>query len=199
MRILAFSDLHLAAGRARALVEASAEADLVIGAGDFCNARRGLDRAMKMLAGIKAPMVAVAGNAESAGELRAAALPGMMVLHGEGVELGGLALFGLGGGVPPTPFGAWSWDLTEREAERLLARAEKVDILITHSPPLGVVDTTWSGQSVGSVAVRAAIERLAPGLALCGHVHECWGREGRVGRARVVNLGPTANWFEVTT
>ena len=197
MKILAFSDLHMARARAAALVEASLEAELVIAAGDFCNARQGLAEAMAMLEGLAIPMVAVPGNAESAEELRAAALPGMTVLHGSGTQVGGLHLFGLGYGVPVTPFGDWSCDLTEEEAERMLAACDAADILVLHSPPRGVADVTSGGQSVGSTAIRHAIERLQPRLALCGHIHDSWGREGRIGATRVVNLGPTANWFEV--
>ena len=77
MKILAFSDLHLARARAAEIVAASAGADLVIGAGDFCNMRQGLHEAMALLEGMQAPMVAVPGNAESADELRAAAGPGV--------------------------------------------------------------------------------------------------------------------------
>ena len=197
MRILAFSDLHRARARAAALVEASAEADLVIGAGDFCTMREGLDEAMAMLAGIKAPLLAVPGNAESAEELRAAALPNMTVLHGAGVEVDGLSVFGLGGGVPPTPFGAWSYDLTEAEAEAALAGCDAADVMILHAPPKGVVDRTSGGLSVGSEAIRAAIQRVQPRLALCGHIHDCWGESGEIGATRVVNLGPAPNWFEV--
>ncbi|PRX35449.1 Predicted phosphoesterase [Meinhardsimonia xiamenensis] len=197
MRILAFSDLHLSRTRAEALVEASRGVDLVIGAGDFCNARAGLDQAMAMLSGLAAPLLAVPGNAESAEELRAAA-PEATVLHGEGAVIGGVRFFGLGGGVPVTPFGAWSFDLTEAAAEELLAACEAADVLVTHSPPKGVADATSAGLSVGSTAIRAAIERLQPALALCGHVHEAWRQEGRIGRTRVVNLGPFAHVFEVS-
>ena len=49
MKILAFSDLHHSTSRAAALVQASHDADLVIGAGDFCNMRQGLDDAMALL------------------------------------------------------------------------------------------------------------------------------------------------------
>ena len=195
MKILAFSDLHLSRSRAADLVTASAEADLVIGAGDFCNVRQGLDQAMALLSGISAPMVVVPGNAESAAELRAAALPGTTVLHGEGCDIEGLRIYGLGYGVPVTPFGSWSCDLSEAEAARLLAPCDSADILITHSPPKGVADRTSDGVSVGSTAIRAAIERVQPDLALCGHVHDCWGQEGMIGRTRVVNLGPAVNWF----
>ncbi|BBU58330.1 serine/threonine protein phosphatase [Mameliella alba] len=197
MRVLAFSDLHLSRRHARALVEASGEADLVIGAGDFCHVREGLDEAMSLLEGVPAPMVVVPGNSETAEELRAAALSGTTVLHGEGVKVEGLRLFGLGGGIPVTPFGDWSFDLTENQAAEMLDRCTGADLLITHSPPKGIADVTSRGVSVGSTAIRDAIARLQPALAVCGHVHDCWGQEGRIGDSRVVNLGPGPNWFNL--
>lgn len=197
MKILAFSDLHLARARAEALVAASEEADLVIGAGDFCNMRQGLAEAMDLLSGIGAAMVIVPGNAESAEELAAACPEGATLLHGSGCEIGGLRLFGLGYGIPPTPFGAWSCDMGEADAEAMLARCEAADILVTHSPPRGVGDVTSGGLSVGSTAIAAAIERLQPRLAVCGHIHDSWGARGRIGATEVVNLGPTPNWFNV--
>ncbi len=199
MKVMAFSDLHHSRSRAEALVAASAGADLVIGAGDFCNMRQSLPEAMNLLAGITAPMVIVPGNAESADELQEAAHQGMTVLHGNGIELAGLQIFGLGYGVPVTPFGAWSCDLTEQQAGGMLADCAAADILVVHSPPKGLADVTSSGLSIGSTAVRAAIERIQPDLALCGHVHESWGQSGRIGRTRVVNLGPRPNWFEIGT
>lgn len=197
MRILAFSDLHHSRRRAELLVEASQEADLVIGAGDFCNMREGLPEAMNLLSNIEAPMVVVPGNAESAQELENAAHEGTTVLHGSGVEIEGLRLFGFGYGVPVTPFGAWSCDLTETIAADLLARCETADILILHSPPKGVADRTSGGISVGSTAIFDAIERVQPRLAVCGHIHDSWGQNGQIGQTKVVNLGPTPNWFEI--
>lgn len=196
MKILAFSDLHLARARAADLVAASAGADLVIGAGDFCNMRQGLDEAMSLLSGVNAPFVTVPGNAESAEELRAAALPGMTVLHGSGAVVDGLRLFGLGYAVPETPFGGWSCDLSEAQAETMLAACDGADILVVHSPPKGVADMTSQGQSVGSVAIHAAIERIQPQYAFCGHIHDSWGKTGEIGRTTVVNLGPRVHWFE---
>ena len=63
--------------------------------------------------------------------------------------------------------------------------------------PKGIADETSTGLSVGSTAIREAIVRLQPKLALCGHIHDSWGREGTIGRSRIVNLGPTVHWFEV--
>ncbi len=199
MRILAFSDLHMARNRAAEIASASAEADLVIGAGDYCNMRQGLDEAMAMLSEISAPLVLIPGNAESAGELTDAAPEGVHVLHGSGMTVDGLRLFGLGYGVPVTPFGEWSCDLSESEAAELLERCDAADILITHSPPKGYGDTTSMGDAVGSVAVRDAIERLQPQYSLHGHIHDSWGFRGTIGRTQIANLGPKVNWFEVIT
>lgn len=197
MRILAFSDLHMSKAEADRLVTASKEADLVIGAGDFCNMRNGLRTALKMLRDIKAPFVTVPGNNESADELRDAALPGMEVLHGQELVFDDLTIFGLGYGIPATPFGAWSCDLSEVEATELLRRCDHADILVTHSPPKGVADRTSDGKSVGSTALHHAIERLQPRLAVFGHVHDSWGISGKIGQTHVQNLGPVPNWFEI--
>jgi uncharacterized protein len=197
VKILAFSDLHHSTRQAREIVAAAGEADLVIGAGDFCNMRQDLSGAMDLLAGISAPMVLVPGNAESHRELVVVAPEGAHVLHGIGVEIAGVRLFGLGYGVPVTPFGAWSCDLSETQAAQMLGGCDGADILVTHSPPKGVVDRTSAGQSVGSQAILAAIERIEPELALCGHIHDSWGQSGNVGRTKVVNLGPFANWFDM--
>lgn len=198
MKIMSFSDLHLSAPHAAALVAASAEADLVIAAGDFCNARQGLDQAMQMLEGLKSPCFAVPGNAESAEELRAAALHGMVVLHGEAAEFQGLKIFGIGYGVPETPFGGWSCDLSEAEADEMLQGCAAADILISHSPPKGQGDQTSLGHSVGSRSIFKAVQRLQPKLVLYGHVHDDWGFRGRIGQSLTANLGPTPCFFEVS-
>ena len=115
-----------------------------------------------------------------------------------GCEVGGLRIFGLGYGIPPTPFGQWSCDMTEAAAEAALAKCETADILVLHSPPKGLADRTSAGQSVGSPAIHAAIERIQPRLAVCGHIHDSWGETGRIGQSEVVNLGPKGHIFEIT-
>lgn len=197
MKILAFSDLHMSHARAQEIAAASRVADLVIGAGDFANMRKGVAEAMGLLAGIETHLVLVPGNNESLEELQMAAPEGANVLHGDTIRLDGVTLFGIGGGIPVTPFGAWSWDLTEEEATDLFKNADGADVIVSHSPPKGVADRTSTGLSVGSTAVRAAAERVQPKLLLCGHIHDSWGKEGMIGQTRVKNLGPTVNWFEV--
>lgn len=198
MRILAFSDLHLDAAAADAIVAAGAGADLVLGAGDFAIRRAGLAPFMARLRPIAAKAILVPGNNESSEELRAAT--GAVVLHGQVLRRGGLTIAGIGAAIPPLPPGLpWrSYDLSEDQAGTLLNDIDACDILISHSPPHGCADAHGQLGALGSHAIRAAAERLQPRLLLCGHIHDSWGQQGRIGQTRVVNLGPRPNWFEVS-
>jgi Icc-related predicted phosphoesterase len=195
MRMLAFSDLHRDLGRAAHLVEISADADVVVGAGDFASIHEGLAEAIDVLAAIEAPTLLVPGNNETEGALREAAVawPAASVLHGE-VE--GIPFFGLGAGVPITPWD-WSFDLSEDDAADLLAGCPRDAVLIVHSPPRGHVDRSGAGEHLGSTAILETIVKKRPPLAVCGHIHESWGDESELGPTRIVNLGPSGTWFEI--
>ena len=139
MRCLAFSDLHRDLRTARELVDRSAQADVVLGVGDFASVHSGLEETMDALSAVERPFVAVPGNNETDEALRAACGGWATVLHGESVELEGVTLLGLGAGIPTTPWD-WSFDLTEEEAEAKLASCPEGAVLLSHSPPKGHVD-----------------------------------------------------------
>jgi Icc-related predicted phosphoesterase len=198
VRILAFSDLHRDLGQAAKLVEMSADADVVIGAGDFASIHEGLEETIEALAGIEAPSVLVPGNNETADALReaAAAWPAATVLHGEGTAIDGVEFFGLGAGIPVTPW-EWSFDLDDEAAAEMLAPCPEGAVMVLHSPPRDHCDSAGDGSHFGSPALLAAIEEKRPRLAVCGHIHESWGCESEVGETPVRNLGPTGTWLEV--
>lgn len=197
MRILAFSDLHRDLGQAAELVAMAADADVVIGAGDFASIHEGLEDAIVALAAIETPTVLVPGNNETDEALREAAAgwPAATVLHGEGARIEGAEFYGLGAGVPVTPW-EWSFDLDEETAAGMLAACPEDAILVLHSPPQGHCDAGGGG-NFGSEALLRAIEEKRPRLAVCGHIHESWGCESRVGETPVHNLGPKGTWLEV--
>lgn len=197
MIVLAFSDLHRDRSQAKRLVELAGQADIVVGAGDFASMHIGLNRTIDVLREIKAPTVLVPGNGETDTALWRACggWRNVDVLHGQGKEIGGVEFFGLGAGVPPTPF-PWSFDLTEEEATEKLDDCPEGAVLVVHSPPKGYVDEAH-GRHLGSVSILNAIERKRPRLALCGHIHESWETEAEIGPTRVVNLGPKGAFFEL--
>jgi uncharacterized protein len=189
VRFLAFSDIHRDQRQARRLVERAGEVDVVLAAGDFASVHRGLQELIDVLAAIEVPTVLVPGNNETDAALWAACdgWSAARVLHGEATEIDGVSFFGLGGGVPVTPWD-WSFDLTEEEAARRLAGCPSGGVLVVHSPPRGHVD---GARRLGSQAILDAIEDKQPRLVVCGHIHEAAGEEAKVGVTRVLNVGPS--------
>lgn len=198
MRLLTFSDVHRDLDQCAKLTELAAEADVVVGAGDFASVHEGLEETIAALAGIEAPTVLVPGNNETDAALRdaAAGWDAATVLHGEGTEIGGVEFFGLGAGIPVTPW-EWSFDLDDEAATAMLAPCPEGAVLVLHSPPRGHCDAAGDGSHFGSPALLAAIEAKRPRLAVCGHIHESWGCESTIGATPVRNLGPAGTWIEL--
>ncbi len=91
------------------------------------------------------------------------------VLCDEGVEFRGLKIYGAPW-VPDLPTHAFFKDHTA------LARAwanipPDTDILVTHTPPQGILDRSRRGQSLGCPALANAVQRIAPRAHCFGHVH----------------------------
>jgi len=192
MKILLFSDLHANVEAAKRVVVASRSVDFVIGAGDFANGRQNIGACINVLRSIAVPSILVAGNNETTSELVEACRkwPSAIVLHGSSTVVNGITIFGIGGGIPVTPFGDWSYDFAEEQAATLLETCPPRSVLVSHSPPHGAVDVSSSGQSLGSMAVRDAIVRTDPLLVVCGHIHASAGQQALVGTTPVVNAGP---------
>jgi uncharacterized protein len=199
MKILCFSDLHRDQEAAARLVLASQHVDCVIGAGDFATCRKGIADTLEILTQIEKPSVLVPGNGESVEELRQAALGWKFarVLHGDGCEIDGMAFWGVGGGIPVTPFGDWSYDFNEQQAQELLADCPVGGVLVVHSPPFNTVDHDSAGKVRGSKSIREAVELKQPRLVVCGHIHGDWGKQARVGDSLILNAGPSGIVMEI--
>ena len=198
MRILAFSDLHCDLDQAGRLAAMAADADLVVGAGDFASIHQGLEETIDALSVIETPALLIPGNNETEDALRdsAAGWSAATVLHGQSLEVDGIRFFGLGGGIPVTPWD-WSFDVEEAEAEAILSELPTEAVLVVHSPPKGHCDEAGSGLHLGSTAILKAIEERQPRLAVCGHIHESWGSTSIVGETEITNLGPAGRYFDL--
>lgn len=186
MELLAFSDVHCDLGAVESLVDQASSADVVAGVGDFASIHEGLAQTLEPLKAIEAPVLLVPGNNETADALRSATAgwANVTVLHGETAIVDGIDFFGIGGGIPTTPWD-WSFDLTEDEATKMLATLPEHAVLLSHSPPKGHVD-----KGLGSTAVLEAARDKHARAVLCGHIHEQWTNESHIGNTLVRNLGP---------
>jgi len=93
----------------------------------------------------------------------------------------------------------WAFNLPRGSALEARWRLipEGTDVLVTHSPPHGILDEVARLLSfeieaghgpdahVGCEELRKAVERLRPRLHVFGHIHESYGRESRDGVAFV--------------
>ncbi|GMF30966.1 unnamed protein product [Phytophthora lilii] len=62
-----------------------------------------------------------------------------------------------------------------------------VDVLVTHGPPHGILDTTFTGLHVGSeTLLKETMSRIRPSFHIFGHIHEAYGAT-RVGNTVFVN------------
>lgn len=116
--------------------------------------------------------------------------PGLTVLDGQRVEIGGRVFGFVGGGLPSpmrTPY--------EVDVEEYAAKVEalgEVDVLCSHIPPEVpelCYDTVARRFERGSEALLAAIRRTRPRYALFGHVHQPLARRMRIGGTECVNVG----------
>ena len=63
----------------------------------------------------------------------------------------------------------------EQLREKWARIPEDTDVLITHTPPFGLLDKTFEDEAVGCVDLMDRIEAVRPKLHLFGHIHECYG------------------------
>jgi len=200
MKFLCFSDLHRDQRAAEELVKLSKQVDVVIGAGDFANRHQGLEDTLEILKHVEKPSVLVPGNGESVEELRQATAEWKTaeVLHGNGCQIEGVDFWGVGGGIPITPFGDWSYDFDEQQASDLLSNGPRGGVLVVHSPPLDTVDHDSSGRIRGSQSIREFVESKQPRLVVCGHIHSDWQKQVRLGDSLIVNAGPAGVILEIS-
>lgn len=102
-------------------------------------------------------------------------LTNCIYLEDSGIEIMGLKFWG----TPHQPeFGGWAFNV-ERGSKLLekwnLIPAE-TDVLITHSPPLGIGDFCRSNVYAGDVELfNTIVKRLKVRLNVFGHIHEGYG------------------------
>lgn len=155
--------------------------DVLIHAGDGCK-RGSLDEAQAWADFLhRQPhdyKIVIAGNHDRCFEAefeRAAGLfEGLDFLHDSGCERLGLRFWG-------SPWQPWflSWAFNLPRGPALAAKwaliPDAIDVLVTHGPPMGILDHTFTGEAVGCEELRLAVARVRPRIHVFGHIHEAYG------------------------
>lgn len=100
--------------------------------------------------------------------------PTIKYLEDSMAEILGLKIWGS----PHQPiFYDWAFNKTgEKLSEIWASIPEDIDILVTHGPPLGILDRTRDGRMVGCESLaNNVINRIKPKIHHFGHIHEAYG------------------------
>jgi len=157
--------------------------DVFIHAGDFCNFGT-FNEARKFAIWLnELPhkyKIIIAGNhdiiIEKDSEVSGLIFGGIAeYLQDSGTEIKGIKFYGC----PYQPeFNNWAFNLP-RKSKRLKNKWDKicddVDILITHTPPFGILDKNYKSEHCGCELLRERIEEIQPKIHIFGHVHENYG------------------------
>jgi len=184
VRLVCISDTHGLHDRVRLPA-----GDLLLHAGDVSNHGR-LDQIARFLdwfsrIGPFPHRVMIAGNHDFAFErtphLAENLVPdNVTYLNDSGADLGGLRLWGS----PVTPeFMSWAFNRTDGElAQHWEQIPARTDVVVTHGPPRGVLDTVLpEGEAVGCPHLARVVKQVRPSLHVFGHIHEGYGRKERDG------------------
>jgi len=195
MKIISFGDVHMATHNLARMSEVLRDTDLIIVSGDLTNFG-GVDDARKVLNDVRqaCPQVlALPGNLD-----RHEVTPFLdaegITLHGTGVVVDGVGIFGCGGS-NITPFNTPT-ELTEEEIYETLKRgyAAVSDcrplLMVCHTPPYKTkCDRLVGGKAVGSTAARRFTEETRPHVCVSGHIHESAATDA-IGPTMIINAGP---------
>ncbi|QSQ21492.1 metallophosphatase domain-containing protein [Pyxidicoccus parkwayensis] len=157
--------------------------DVLIHAGDFTGRgrRNEVEEFLRWFSLCEArEKVLIAGNhdflCEEAPDLARSLIEqtGARYLQDEEALVAGLRIWGS----PITPrFGRWAFnrDRGPDIAAHWKLIPEGLDILITHGPPHGLGDRTWSRVNAGCEDLLARVRQVQPRLHVFGHIHEAHG------------------------
>ena len=183
MRLVIVSDTH---GRHEEL--GILEGNVLIHCGDACDGfkrdPRDIDRLDRWFGRQQFDeILCIGGNHDFAFEERAAigarVLENAVFLIDAKFEYRGVRFYGS----PWTPeLIGWAFYLDPEQAKvRWSQIPADTDVLITHSPPAGILDANRSGRRCGCPHLAERVETVRPSLHCFGHVHASAGRQLRAG------------------
>jgi hypothetical protein len=82
-------------------------------------------------------------------------------------------------GIPfVTNLNRWAFNLTKEQLDKHMHEVWNTgphDVIVSHMPPHGLLDSAHSGVSTGSKIYRRFLDEKMPKVWVCGHIHEAYG------------------------
>jgi|WetSurSiteA1Bulk_404760.scaffolds.fasta_scaffold06411_4 Icc-related predicted phosphoesterase len=193
MKIVAFSDIHGQQNKQLTEWFNNNPADLLLFAGDL--QRNQTDFGMNFVAWVHSlpytKKVLVFGNhdgnsADVMNFIKNNNLTDIVFLNNESITVDGIKIFGSPHSVL---YGSWWFMMKDEELASLWKKIpDDTDILITHGPPLGILDDTIDGFTTGSkTLLRRVFELQQLKYHIFGHIHESHGKR-EIGERTFMNV-----------
>jgi uncharacterized protein len=124
---------------------------------------------------VHVPKLGVYGNHDEGDEFDGI---GIEDVHLRRIEVAGLCFGGFSGSHEYHEDRRFTW--TQKKASKLLRTLGHVDVMLAHSPPLGINDDADDRAHIGLAGLREYVEREHPAMLLHGHTYpplpvERWG------------------------
>ncbi|MBI2542002.1 metallophosphoesterase [Candidatus Woesearchaeota archaeon] len=201
MKILAFTDIHGSVSALKRLEQKvkSQNPGLLVCAGDISMFERGILKISRRLNKLNKKIVIVHGNHEDSTTFRKLSklFKNFVFIHKTHFVEDNVLFLGYGGG---------GFALVDREFEKtadakfkeiIKQNKDKTIVLVTHAPPYKTKLDKIGKNYCGNKSIRQFIERNKVDLLICGHLHENFGKEDKIGKTKIINPGPFGKIIEV--
>lgn len=116
----------------------------------------------------------------------------IIYLNNESVKIDGVNFYG-------TPysqvFRTWAFNLEEDDLKENWKKIpDDTDILITHTPPFGILDETMKNEKLGSKSLKKELKRIKPKIHCFGHIHQGHGIK-KTKDTTFINASVMNDWY----
>ena len=180
MKIVAFSDSHWRLDKLEI-----PSGDVLVFAGDWSQSNGSIMDAIKFAAVIKKVdckhKLIIAGNHDFCAQNETAVVAqifqeaGAVYLQDKTYTIDNINFYG----TPWCPeFMNWAFMKPDYELTHVFSKIpSNTDVLITHTPPYGIMDMVDTRENVGSHALEESMKRIKPAIHIFGHIHDGHGVE----------------------
>lgn len=194
MKILAFTDIHgslIALRRIEQKVKAQ-KPDIIVCAGDISIFEHGIIGLIKRLNRLNKKTIIIHGNHEDEHTFTKLSnlFKNIIFIHKKHFIEDNALFLGYGGGGFSIIDKGFDKIAKTKFKKMIKGNKGKKIILVTHAPPYRTkLDKLIQGHC-GSKSIRNFVEKSNIDLLICGHLHENFGKEDKIGKTKIINPGP---------